>query len=443
MKKKKIVLAYVAYFLIGIVSGLQAQNIESVELNDGSILEGYISEQYPGKSITFSACQATIIIPGDAVSSVVEHRMNYVSLPEEWKQWADVYAKNEKEMLLSDIFLIDERDNIKVETDTVVGNKSKVLPDYLRVSPCNVKVLEKGAMIKYLDLTPRTYQLKWSEVRYLRRPHRSRLALNGLNEVISLKDNESEYTGEIVEQMLGKQIRVLKKDGVIEVINSNQIASTRKEKLNPNQDIFEQAPLLDHVYTHSGNMITGIIMEQNFVSSKEKAGYLIVLNRNGESRIVSYPDIEKYGRSLNPDYKLLTDVLLDDTTLLINRRNVQFTDFEQDKDEFLFVKDSARVVTLKKNSLEEGRFIILEVKNTPQANDYTLIRAVEKKEVEKKKEYTKLGFTYENFAICSTRAIEQTVSVNGTRKMKFVANNPGWYVLYLPKMKKGILCLVE
>ncbi|WP_455622179.1 hypothetical protein [Parabacteroides sp.] len=457
MDRIKIALFCVLCFFMAI-TGIQAQTIESVELQDGSVLEGYISGQYPGKSITFSASQATIVIPSKSVSSIREHRIDLASLPLEWKQWMDTHAKREKDLLLSDIFLVDESVKLASDTDTVTVDRRPIVPDYLRVSPRKVKVLEKGEMIKYVDVMPQTYSLKWSDVKYVRRTRRSDLALSGLNEVIRLKENGNEYTGEILEQILGKQIRLLKKDGVIEVINPAQIASIRKVKLNLDQEVFKQTPLLDHVYTHSGNVISGIIMEQNFVSAGEKAGYLTVLSRNGESRVVSYPDVEKYGRSLNPDYKLQTDILLDDTTLMVNRRKARFTDFEQDSESFLFAKETEGKVSLRKDSLEEKQFIVLEVKDSPEADDYVLIRAVEKKEMlaqEKlrikgqakearvKEARVKQGFTYENLAIYSTRAVEQTVSVNGTRKMRFSAANPGLYVLYLPKMKKGILCLVE
>lgn len=427
--------------LMGMVS-LQAQNIESVELNDGSVLEGYISEQYPGKSITFSACRATIVIPDKAVASISEHQVEYASLPLEWKHWADENFKNKKNIVLSDVRLVNEL-NGGIKNDSITGDKQNAVPDYLRIAPYKVRILEKGAMIKYLDLNPQVFQLKWSDVKYVRHPQRKNLELSGLNSVIRLKEGGDEHTGEIIEQILGKQLRLYKKDGMIEVINSNQMVSARKEKLNPDQDIFEQTPLLDQVYTRSGSCVTGIIVEQNFVNTKDRPAFLTVLAKSGESRIVSYSDVEKYGRCVNPDYNLLMDILLDDSTVMVNRHKAQHTVFEQNEEAFLYAGELDKVLTLKRDSLEDRQYLVIEVKDKADANDYALIRAVKKRTKEKKKEMVRIGFTYENFAIYSTRSVEQTVSINGTRKMKFSVNNPGWYVLYLPKAKKGILCHIE
>jgi len=443
MKKIKIAVVCLACMIVGTISSW-AQNIESVELYDGSVLEGYISEQCPGKNMLFAACRATIIIPSKAVASIMEHHVDYASLPAAWKCWADEFAKGKKEVVLSDIRLVDELNGMKAKTDSAVGSRHKVLPEYLRVSPYKVKVLEKGAMIKYLDLNPQTFRLKWSDVKYIRHSRRSDLVLSGLDNVIRLKENGHEYRGEIVEQLLGKQIRLLKKDGMVEVIDSNQMAATRKEKLNPEQDMFEQSPLLDQVYTRTGDMVTGIIVEQNFISTKDRPAFLTVLNRNGESRIVAYSDVEKYGRCVNPDYKLLTDIVLDDTTVMINRQKALHTSFEQDREGFLYAKDLDKVMTFVMDSLEAKRLMVIELKDGVAANDYALMPVVEKREKQKKKnEWVKNGFTYESFAMYSTRSVEQTVSVNGTRKMKFSVGIPGWYVLYLPKQKKGILCHIK
>lgn len=437
MRKIRIAIACL-YCLIFDAMTLQAQNIESVELCDGSILEGYISEQYPGKSLTFSACRATIIIPNRLVSSIIDHKMEYVSLSADWKSWADEFAKGKNEIILSDIHWIDELNNKKEGADSTANIKG--MAGCLNESPCKVRVLEKGVIIKYLDLTPRTYQLNWSDVKYVRRPQRSNLLLSGLNDVITLKESNDVYTGEIVEQILGKQIRLLKQDNMVEVINSDQIASIRREKVNPKQDIFEQASLLDQVYTQTGDCITGIILEQNYVNTKEKKAFLTILTKDGNTRNVAYSNVKKYGRYINSNSKFLFDVILNDTTVMLNRQEVRYTCFEQDEKDFLYAKNLNNVVMLKKDLLEEKQFVLLEMKDT-NANDYALIRAVERKE--KKKDSLKIGFTYENFAIYSTRPIEQTVSVNGTRRMKFIINDQGWYVLYLPKQKEGILFCVE
>lgn len=438
MRKIRIAITCLACLIFGIVT-LQAQNIESVELCDGSILEGYISEQLPGKSMTFSSCRATIVVSNKQISSIVNHSMEYASLSAEWKSWADEFAKGEKGITLSDIHLVAELNSKKTNADSIGANEN--LSGYLNSFPCKVRILEKGAVIKYLDLSPQTYRLKWSDIKSVRRPRRSDLLLSGLNDVVTLKGGNERFVGEIIEQILGKQIRLLKQDKMVEVISSDQIASIRKEKLNPEQDIFEQASLLDQVYTRAGDCITGIILEQNFVNTKERKAFITILTQNGESRNVPYSDVEKYGRYINTSSKLLSDVILNDTVVMVNRREVQHTCFEQDEEDFLYAKNVDKAVMLKKDSLEEKQFFSLEVKDITDVNDYALIRAIERKE--KKKDSAKIGFTYENFAIYSVRAIEQKVSVNGTRKMKFIVSDLGWYVLYLPKQKKGIILRVE
>ena len=432
--------------LLGLIihtTSIYAQKIETVELCDGSLLEGYISEQVPGKSLTFTASCATIMIPSQSVASIVDYPMEYASLSADWKQWTDENLNGTDRLVLSDILLNEEKSTPALASDSaVVADKRRWIPAYLKSSPHKVRILEKGASVKYIDFTPQTFRLQWSDVRCIFHSRRSDLALSGLNSIIRLKDNHQEYKGEIVEQILSKQIRLLKDDGVVEVINANQIAVIRKEKLNPNQNIFEQSVLLDQVYTQENECLTGLIVEQNFVHTKEKPASFRVIDLKGKSYVIPFTKVIKYGRFLNSDYQLQTDVILDDTTVLINRKKVQFTEFEQDETAFLYAKDLSKIVTLDKNKLEGGNIFTLELKESTAA-DYSMIRAVVKLNKEKKKNKQMIGFTYENFAIYSTRASEQTCSVNGTLRLKFVVDNPGWYVLYLPRWRKGIVCLVK
>lgn len=421
---------------------LSAQIFESIYLLDGSVLEGYISEQQPGKGITFTAYKATITIPENIVLSINNHKVEYSSLPLEWKAWSDINIKDEKDMILSDIILDEKSDTLIAKGDSSIIKK-KLLHTYLLNMPQNVKILEKGSVIKYLDLNPQTYYLKWSDVKYVKRPPRSKIELSGINYVIHLKNSDLEFSGEMLEQSLGKQIKLLKKDGVIEVIDINKIASIRKEKFNQEQSIFEQTPLLDQVYICSGRCITGIIINQNFVHKNEKNSFLTIQGINGEIDVVPYSEVCKYGNCINPDFNPLTDIILDKNSIMLNRKKVETTEFAQNEEGFIYAKDLKNSIILKKDSLEDGLFIIVEMGDCQKANKYALIGAVEKTEKIKKSTLKRLGFMYENYVTYSNPPTVQTISINGTCKMKFTVNNLGWYILYQTNENKGIIFKIE
>lgn len=90
--------------------------------------------------------------------------------------------------------------------------------------------------------------------------------MTGLIDVVALRTGEK-YEGQIIEQIPGERIRLLKNDGIVEVINAGQIAFQQKKKLNPNQSLFEQSPLLDVVCIKKDED-TGIIVEQNYGGRK-------------------------------------------------------------------------------------------------------------------------------------------------------------------------------
>ena len=89
---------------ICLVAGLLAEicfgkPYEKVILKNGTELEGYISVQYPGKKIVFSAEKAMVYLSSDKVHSIVEHECEVGSLSATWKNW----AKQNTRKKLSDI----------------------------------------------------------------------------------------------------------------------------------------------------------------------------------------------------------------------------------------------------------------------------------------------------------------------------------------------------
>jgi hypothetical protein len=436
-----------------VAGGLRAQNVETIELKDGSVLEGYISEQVPGKSIVFMANQSTVVQPASAVYSISYEKKSIDSLPAEWKKWVEEHPQKNNFLELGNISLREAEAPVEVlslpteladslaeySDTTIVVEQPHVKSSVIHYStPHWVKILEKGATIKYLDLSSQVYRLAWGDVKVLHRKPRKELALNGIVDVVKLKDANQEFSGEIVGQVLGKQMRLLKDDGIVEVIDVNKIASIRKEPLDKTQKLTSQSPLLDVVYTKSGESVTGVIAVQEFTSSKDNPSYLIVKNKYDDTRRIIHADVERYGRIVNPDFVAYEDVILNDTTILLNRKPVKLTRFVQENKEFVYAADTAAVVHLRQSDLQS---IVLELKQSSSSGDFMYVDAMER--VNAKKNTSHIGFTYENYAMYSARPVRESVSVNKTQLLEFKANHSQYFVLFLPKQKQGVLCKVE
>jgi hypothetical protein len=282
------------------------------------------------------------------------------------------------------------------------------------------------------------YRLAWSDVKVLHRKPRKELALNGIVDVVKMKDTNQEFSGEIVEQVLGKQMRLLKEDGIVEVIDVNKIASIRKEPLDRNQKLTTQSPLLDVVYTKSGESVTGVIALQEFTASKNNPSYLVVRNKYDDSRRILHSEVERYGRIVNSDFVAYEDVILDDTTILLNRKPVKLTTFIQEGKEFVYAADTSAVAHIRRADINS---IVLELKQSSFSSEFMYVDAIAN--VNAKKNTSRIGFTYENYAMYSSRPIRESVSVNKTQLLEFKANYSQYFVLFLPKQKQGILCKVE
>ena len=59
MKQKKLFCQLI--WCLCINAGVLAQNIEQIHMKNGSVVEGYICEQIPGKSITFNLPQRQLL----------------------------------------------------------------------------------------------------------------------------------------------------------------------------------------------------------------------------------------------------------------------------------------------------------------------------------------------------------------------------------------------
>ena len=89
----------IKYSILGLVLGTAsisssfAQNVEQIHMKSGSVVEGYIAEQKPGKHITIQTTKATIVVNSDSLQNRVIERIPIESLSKEWREWAEINKK--------------------------------------------------------------------------------------------------------------------------------------------------------------------------------------------------------------------------------------------------------------------------------------------------------------------------------------------------------------
>ena len=85
MKKQLMMIA----LAVGFMLPAKAQIVQTMKLENGSILHGYMKSQKPGSSCTFHAEEAVVVLDGTKVKTINGKKVAYNSLPEEWKLYAD------------------------------------------------------------------------------------------------------------------------------------------------------------------------------------------------------------------------------------------------------------------------------------------------------------------------------------------------------------------
>lgn len=418
------------------------KSYEQLVLKDGSILEGYISLQHPGKDMVFSAERAIVYIPSERIQSMISHEIPTSSLAPAWKEWINENPLsvrtqgNTKSITLHDILLKEAPKALKDTTIVVDSVKSKqghLVSDWY-VTPRKVRILETGITIKYLDLTPNTYHLEWSDIQMIKREKRSDLDLSGINDIIVLRSG-TYLTGQIVEQRPGKQIHLWKDDGIIEVIDNKQIASQKKEKVNPDQSLFEQVQLQDVVCTKEGNVFTGVIIEQNYGSEKEPS-FLLLQDEKGNIHRMNNSSIEEIRKEVNKKYNPLTDVLIQGDEILINRDSAELATMEEVKSVFVISADS-KVTRLSHAAIKQK--LIIEMNDNPNNHNWILLDVHQSEVKGKGLLYT---FTYEDLLRKGSQPTEKVVSIHKTLKMTYTIGM-GHYILYNPQRNAAILLYVE
>jgi hypothetical protein len=425
MKIKQLLLISAA---LGCFTPMNAQRDLKVQLKDGSEMVGYISRQRPGEDLTFTASKATILMPSSRVKSMVDNDVRYASLSDEWKQWAD-----------DNDAVIGTGDNRTVTLSDIITNDGTIT---------RVRILERGAKVKYLELTPNTHSLPWDTLAVIKCDHRPKLLLSGVNRKYKLKSG-MEYEGQYVEEIPGETVSLYRDNGIVEVFNTIDVVKDNRIKVNPNQTLLEQSDLIDIIRLKNGSTYRGIIIERNYFGFDDldsiaiaqsnnrlvQHDYLLMQLENESTISVNLSDINEYRKEPNPKYAPLTDIILNRGEYVINRINATVQE-PKDADNLITLNTDSLNLDIPKGNLKTTISLESKFDNALQAQQFKLIKA-HKYQAKKTKEYF-YAFTYEDLAKTALIPVKSETSVNGTTKLDFDVFSTGIYVFYNPITNEAI-----
>ncbi len=397
-------------------SGASAQDNLTVMLKDGTELTGFISRQRPGENFTFSTSKAVVLVPSKEVKSIVDNTVKIGALSTAWQKWAednDAYqgTGDNRTLLLSDII---------TTSGTISG----------------VRVLEKGAKVRYLELSPNSYSLSWDTIQVVKAEKRPKLLLSGINRRYKLVSG-MEYEGQYMEEVPGKTMSLLRDNGVIEVFNTDDVLKDVRLKVNPNQTLLEQSDLIDIVLLKNGSSHRGVIFERNYSQGTEAFNnYLLIQLDNGTTMSIDLADVVEYRKEKNPNYHPQTDIELSKDEGAIDR-NVCTMIPTEDVSGIVTVNMDSLKITLPA-SIPQSITAEFNMDNT-SAQQLKLVRI--RKYQGKKGRNIHYGFTYEDMVKNAILPKSVETSVNGISKLTYTLPNGGVgnYGIYDPMTNRVII----
>ena len=362
----------------------------------------------------FHSDNAEICLKSKDATISNEKNYNVKDLGKAWVDWAE---KNEEFEGIGDnrtLFLADVTSKMKSVT--------------------RVKILERGEVVKYLEMTPNTYLIPWKEVVSIKGEPRSKTALSGINRIYQLKSG-MEFEGQYAEEN-DSMLTLYLNNRVRQSFKINDVVKYTFRPINPNQDIFAQSELLDVVKSKNGAETKGIIIEQNYTSNKDAENYFLVQQQSGAIQSIKVSEIAETRKEENPKYDPKFDILLKEGDVVINRQEVLKVDVKE-KEENLVLDSIGSKVVINKDANNNTK-VIVEYRNVGGTNveTYQLVRV--SKHTDKKSKETIYYFSYRDLVNATVRPVSLETSVNHTTKAEYIVGGQGIFALYDAKSKKAI-----
>lgn len=386
-----------------------AQNVEQIHMKSGSVVEGYIAEQKPGKHITIQTTKATIVVSSDSLQNRVIERVPLESLSAEWREWAETNNK-----------YVENKGVKQLELSTLEFGNCRY---------ANVYILEKGSIIKFLDLTPGQYKFAWGDMYRTVKSRRPGNLFSGLKEVLVLNDN-SKVVGQIIEQFPGKDLKIATEKGEVLSFKFSQVKQIKTEKLTEKLELWSQIQLLDKI-TVKGETSELV----GFISSRTLGKELVIAFEDGSKRVIKQDQVTSYAKIPNDKYVEVYDRVLKDGEILLNGEPAYLVSLQSQGQYILLGETVSAQMAL-------GDTICVEAKMSNVNIPMTLVKShteyIPSPNGKKKKKTPWPVITYQDL-VQSQIEVSRVVTPLGNIKLSFVAEEPGDYVLYIQGMNEYIV----
>lgn len=401
--------------------------VHRVLLKNGTVLNGYIHDVSNG-IIVFQSDDASIVadIFGLEVSDKIVKADRLDSVWVDWANKMDAFegSNDDRTLTLSDITFAG---NTQADSKDAKGFAYYLLQKG-RVS--DVRVLERGAQVKYRELAPNKYSFTWDDVTCVTIDRRSKTALSGIDCVYQLRSGQT-FEG----QKAGETKNTLSlymPNGSVRSFNMDDVVKITYRAVNPAQDIFEQSELLDVIGTGT-NVYKGIIIEQNYSSSKNSDNYILLQQESGVVQNIKMSQITSTQWEVNPRFAPLTDVILKVGQLMVNRKEFQFVGVIE-KDDIMTLDSLCKSNELVVQSNSTPITVEYRVPEGNNVEVYQLVK-VTPTTVRKKTAYC---FSYKDMVNAIYRPKSVNTSVNHTTKAEYIIDGVGTYALYDTKKHRAV-----
>ena len=389
--------------------------VQKIFLKNGSVLSGYIQRQDNNDNLFFRSDNAIICLKSKDATISNEKNYNIRDLNKAWVDWAE---KND-------------------EFEGVGDNRTLLLADITSKakSVTKVRILERGEVVKYLEMTPNTYQIPWKDVISIKGEKRSKTALSGINRIYQLKSG-MEFEGQYAEEN-DSVITLYLNNGVRQSFKIDDMVKCTFRPINPNQDIFAQSELLDIVKTKNGTETKGIIIERNYTSDKDSENYYLVQQQSGAIQSIKISDVLETRKEENPQYDPKFDILLKEGEVVINRQEVVLAKIKEEGDKIVFDSLNNKVVIAKDPN--NNTKVTVEYRNANGSNleTYQVVRVTKATEKRRRETVSYYYFSYRDLVNATIRPVSLETSVNHTTKAEYIVGGEGVFALYDAQSRKA------